>query len=198
MKKRWWIVIGIVVILLLLIIIKMTVVITCSRLGEKVNSDISIKNEINKLFTEDKRLVIYNSERTIEIKKGSQGSGFAFSVRNLDLTDQNYSYLIEVSPGFDLDKKCNGLTIDKANSFVDMSEDDFNILANSTMQNPILITFTIPNTAPTCLIPYDLKINFKGANSTELYVRDRVAVVINDKKTALNPFESFFRGFFSC
>ena len=137
-----------------------------------------VKDSIAKMFTnEDQKLVVYPSSRTVDLKKRSQGSGFAFSVRNLDFTDQKYSYIVEVDPSFEITKKCGGLRKKEADDWLDIGKGEFEIPKSSIMEQPVLITFTIPDNAPACTIPYVVKISLKGTSSG-LYATDRVAVVI--------------------
>jgi hypothetical protein len=149
-----------------------------STSNEAIN-DLSkgVKDSIAKMFADEtKKLVIYPSSRSVEIKKRSQGSGFAFSVRNLDFQDQKYSYKVEVDQGFEITKKCGGLTKKEADNWLDIGKGQFSIPKSSIMEEPILITFTVPDSAPACTIPYVVTI-YLGTGSA-LYVSDRVAVVI--------------------
>ena len=53
---------------------------------ENINAvDQSVKNEINKLFSEDtsRQIVVYPTSRYIVIKKGEDNLGFGFSIRNV-------------------------------------------------------------------------------------------------------------------
>ena len=61
--------------------------------------DQAVKNEITKLFSEDnnKKVVIYPSGRQITIKKGNDiDLGFAFSIRNIDVTSGSFHYDVKV------------------------------------------------------------------------------------------------------
>ena len=149
--------------------------------GNEAINDLSqgVKSSISKMFADEtKKLVIYPSSRTIDLKKRSQGYGFAFSVRNLDFADQKYHYTVTVGSGFDIKKKCGGLTAKEAESWIDVSEDDFNVPKSSIMENPVLVTYSIPDSAPACTIPYTVQVKYKGTGSTGLYVEDRVYVVV--------------------
>ena len=191
MKKRWWLVIGI-VILLIIIMALWLIFFRCPKVIEPINPDnldkITRESSISKMFRDDenRKLNIYPDSRTIKLEKGSKNSGIAFSVKNFEPLDQKYHYTITLDSGFNVSKKCGGLTIEEAEHFVDISEDEFDILANSTMQSPGLITFTIPDNAPKCTIPYNIQVKYNGAGSAGLYVEDRFYVTIIDKKGFLS------------
>lgn len=206
MKKRWWLVIGIIIVLILLII-RIFVIANCIQSVKVTEMNSNVKEEISKMFSDETRkLIIYPSSRTIEFEKGSRGSGFAFSVRNLDFNDTKYNYIVEVDPSFKIESRCNGTTEKEANSWIDASEGEFEVPKSSVMDNPVLSTFTIPDSAPICTIPYAIEIKYKGTNSTGLYVQDRVYITIKNKKTFLNKVELFIKdltrgvtkGFLSC
>jgi hypothetical protein len=209
MKKRWLLVIGIIIVLILLII-RIFVIANCSQSVKVTEMNSNVKEEISKMFSDETRkLIIYPSSRMIELEKGSRGSGFAFSVRNLDVNDTKYNYIVEVDPSFKIESRCNGTTEKEANSWIDNPEDEFRVPKSSVMDNPVLSTFTIPDSAPICTIPYVIKIiqiEYKRTNSTVLYVQDRINVVIKNKKTFLNKVELFIKdltrgvtkGFLSC
>src|SRR3989344_6335161 len=58
--------------------------------------DQSVKNEINKLFSEDnsRQIVIYPSSRYITIKKGQENLGFGFALRNVGEEEDTFTYEI--------------------------------------------------------------------------------------------------------
>jgi len=66
-------------------------------------TDQQLKNEINKLFSEDKRLVIYPGTRFIEAPQG-ENSGIGIGIKNLlkgDSSTKTFSYEVVVSDASD-------------------------------------------------------------------------------------------------
>ena len=117
--------------------------------------DQEIKSEISQLFSADesRRIVIYPSSRKITIKQGEQGSGFAFSIRNIGEAAA-FSYRIKAH-----ETDCS-ISVSEADSFLTLGrEGDINIPSRSIMGNPKLVTFKIPETAPPCTIEYFLDVD---------------------------------------
>jgi hypothetical protein len=196
MKKRWWIVIGIVVVIILLLL-RIGIIMKCSQSISYATTKIDdkVKNDISRLFSdENKKLIIYPPSKIIEFEKGSKGSGFAFSIRNFYNNDAEYYYNIEVDPNFQIETKCNGLYKKEANNWIDESQGVVKIPRNSIIEEPVLVTFTVPNNAPACTIPYVIEIKYRITNSTGIYVLDGAHIVIINKKTFLNKIELLVQG----
>jgi hypothetical protein len=124
--------------------------------------DQSVKNEINKLFSEDnsKKVVIYPQTRAISLKKGDSG-GFGFSIRNIDEADGSFSYEVSV------DKNgiaCSGMTLRDAQALIIQGgkADNINIPSGDSLTDPVLVKFKIPETATVCNIRYNLDISEDG------------------------------------
>ena len=136
--------------------------------------DQEIKSEISKLFSTDesKKIVIYPSSRKITIKKGEQGLGFAFSIRNVDDEEATFSYSVEAS-----ETDCESLNVEEASSYLALGKSgDIQIAAGSIMENPKLVTFNIPETAPPCSVSYSITLTKEG----EVY-GSSVDVILNIK-----------------
>ena len=130
--------------------------------------DSEVQNEITKLFSDGtKTLVIYPSSQEITFKRGDSLKGFAFSVRNKDVEPADYTYEVSAKEGFDYSGKCGStMTIQKANSYILLSEGEINNLgAGQAMELPELVKFTIPEEAPPCTIPYGLKVSKVGGST---------------------------------
>src|SRR3989344_3956769 len=59
--------------------------------------DQGVKDEINKLFSQnqDRKLILYPTTGIVEIEQGSQDSGFAISIRNIEKIDpKDFSYQV--------------------------------------------------------------------------------------------------------
>lgn len=118
--------------------------------------DQAVKNEINKLFSEDtsRKVVVYPSTRKITIQKGEQNLGFGFSIRNIEQTEETFSYdisAVEASCNIQLTTADNYITLGKSRTGVRLS-------AGSFMEDPIFVRFGIPETAPPCQIRYAIEI----------------------------------------
>jgi len=123
--------------------------------------DKGVEDEINKLFSDsDAKISIYPSSRKIEIKQRTLGDGFAFSVRNVDLNDKEFTYTIEVDSNFDIQEKCR-INEQEANSWLDIDSGSFILPRSSQMERADipLVTYTIPENAPACTVPYRIVVN---------------------------------------
>ncbi len=130
------------------------------------NIDTGIKNEINKLFSDDssRKIVVYPEKREIKIQKGKDNSGFAFSIRNVEQTESTFSY--EVSA---IETSC-GMTLTKADELIALGKEGTGIKlpAGNFMEDAIFVRFNIPETAPPCRIRYSIDV-YKGAKGGTLY-----------------------------
>jgi len=119
------------------------------------NIDQAVKNEINKMFAEDntRKIVIYPETRKISIKKGTDGSGFGLSIRNVEGESAGFGYEIKT---VEIDERCS-MTFSQADSLLfGASRSGIQIGAGDKMENPVLIEFNIPETAPPCKIRYSI------------------------------------------
>ncbi len=132
-----------------------------SATGSIDQIDTAVKSEINKLFSEDntRKIVIFPSSRQISLEKGQQGSGFAFSIRNVETEAATFTYTIQAT-----ETSCpNSLSTAQADSFIALGKTGTaQISAGSIMENPKLVTFSIPETAPPCLIAYTITMQKAG------------------------------------
>lgn len=132
-----------------------------SATGSIDQIDIAVKNEINKLFSQDesRTIVIFPSSRQISLEKGQQGSGFAFSIRNTGTEAATFTYDIKAT-----ETSCpSSLTTTQADSFIALGKTGTaQISAGSIMENPKLVTFSVPETAPPCLVAYTITMQKGG------------------------------------
>jgi hypothetical protein len=123
---------------------------------ENINSiDQSVKAEINKLFAEDdsKKVIVYPESRKITLKKGDDGLGFGFSIRNTGEEQLDYTYTINAK-----EASCK-IDLEKADSYISLGASGEGSLApGSIMENPIFVRFKISDTAPPCQIRYTIMI----------------------------------------
>ncbi|MEK6842666.1 MAG: hypothetical protein AABX84_02525 [Nanoarchaeota archaeon] len=128
---------------------------------QNINSiDQAIKNEINKLFAEDdaRKIIIYPPTKFITIQKGNNDYlGFAFSIRNTEIEDGEFTYEVTVNDP-NIDEKCN-INADEAESWIEAGKSGtVNIPAGDSMTDPEFVRFIIPDSAPPCLIRYGINV----------------------------------------
>ena len=131
---------------------------------ENINSiDQAVKTEINKLFAEDdaRKIVVYPPTRQITVKQGAEG-GFGFSIRNTnegDIGSTDFSYSVSF-----VESSC-GLTAAQAESLIVLgksSGSSLQIASGNSMDNPILVKFSVSDTVPLCSIRYGINIQNGG------------------------------------
>jgi len=119
--------------------------------------DQSIKNEISKMFSQDesRQIVIYPSAREIRMKKGDSG-GFGFSLRNTEYDDGVFSYTVSV---LEIGSNCQ-MTEAQADNLIILGKSGSNIQipSGSKLENPILVKFSIPESASLCNIRYGIDV----------------------------------------
>lgn len=138
--------------------------------------DKGVEDEINKLFSDsDAKISVYPSSRKIEIKQRTFGEGFAFSVRNVDLEDKEFTYTVEVDPNFDIQEKCR-IDNQEANNWLDIDSGSFVLARSSQMERADipLVTYSIPDNAPACTIPYRIVVN----DETGVYTSGKVFLTV--------------------
>lgn len=126
--------------------------------------DTEVQSQIEKLFADDaKKIAVYPPSREVKIKKGDDTKGFAFSIRNNDVEEAEFSYTFEAS---DVSKCGSTLTKDRADNFVLGGSGNFPLGPGSSLDPPRLIKFSVPETAPPCTMIYDLEIKKDGTSYT--------------------------------
>lgn len=124
--------------------------------------DNAIQNEINKLFAEEgRKLVVYPSSRQIVLKKDDDPKGFAFSVKNDDVENAEFTYSVEAG---DISKCGSSFKKETAESYLIGSSGKFSLGPGNSLDIPRLVKFSIPESAPPCTIIYNLEIK-KGTDS---------------------------------
>lgn len=140
--------------------------------------DEAVKNEIRKLFSEDasRKVVVFPSSRQITLKKGDDPKGFAFSVKNQHNEEKFFTYSVKADPAFDFSKCGSAFVISRANDWLLIGSGSFTLGESGSMELPELVLFDIPETAPLCTIPYNLKIDL--TNPRESYSDVKVFITI--------------------
>jgi hypothetical protein len=123
--------------------------------------DTAVKNEINKLFSEDnnKRLVIYPPTQEISIKKGDSG-GFGFSIKNNEQKEGIFSYTVDF---IEKDSNCQmSETAIKQLIVLGGTGSNIQIPSGSSLENPVLVKFDVPEEASLCKIRYGVNVKESG------------------------------------
>jgi hypothetical protein len=129
-------------------------------------TDQQLRNEINKLFSEESKMSIYPSTRLVEIKQETT-DGVGIGIKNL-LTgvsgEKKFSYTVRVSDtDTDLNSKC-GIDAGTAESWIvtGKSEKDIPIPSGDFSAQKVL--FEIPVGAPLCTIRFRVEVKADGTN----------------------------------
>lgn len=124
--------------------------------------DQAVKNEINKLFSDDdtRKIVVYPPTRQIIIKKGTDNLGFGFSIRNVQESNDKFSYEISAvelscSDNFRLAKADDLIVLGKSRSNIELPP-------GSVMDQPMFVRFDVPETTPPCNIRYQIQLYHEG------------------------------------
>ncbi|MBI2042934.1 hypothetical protein HYT25_00920 [Candidatus Pacearchaeota archaeon] len=126
---------------------------------ENINSiDQAVKNEINKLFAEDdaRKIVVYPATREISIRKGDDG-GFGFSIRNTEEDAGSFTYSVDA-----VGSSCD-ISNSEAEDLIILGRErrrgeGITISSGGSLDQPILVKFSIPESVPLCSIRYDLTV----------------------------------------
>jgi hypothetical protein len=118
-------------------------------------TDQQLKNEINKLFSNEDEITIYPSTRKVEIKQ-TEGDEVGFGIKNLGSEEDTYSYLIKVNLG----SNCpSSLSEEEAMGWIILGDSEQNIGIESGGFVVRRISFSIPLNAPLCSVRYSLDIS---------------------------------------
>ncbi len=126
-------------------------------------TDQQLRDEINKLFSEESKISIYPSTRLVEIKQDST-DGVGLGIRNL-LTgasgNKKFSYEVAVSDS-NLNEKC-GINAETAEGWIvtGQAEEDIPIPSGDFSTQKVL--FEVPVGAPLCTIRFRINVNADGA-----------------------------------
>lgn len=141
------------------------------------NIDQGVKKAIKDAFADpDKKIVVYPSEREIEIQTRTQGKGFAFSIRNVGIEDAVFIYTIGVDDLYDISTKCK-ISAREANLWLLTNTGSLSIPRGTIMEEPELVKFNIPESAPPCTIIYKLDVRKGG----DLYTSTKIYLTIKSR-----------------
>jgi hypothetical protein len=122
-------------------------------------TDQQLRNEVNKLFSEDSKIAVYPGTRLVEIKQEATG-GVGIGIKNLLVgsagTDKTFSYSVVVSDT-DLETKC-GIGAESIEGWIvtGRAEDNIPIPAGDFTTQKVL--FEIPAGSPLCTIRYRVNV----------------------------------------
>lgn len=189
MKLRW-IILGVILILIILIGV-LGLFFYKSYCKENYRVTMSIDEGISKAVKDafsdpDKKLIIYPTERDIEIEKGTSKEGFGFSIRNVLNESSSFRFIIGIDQNFDIEKKCE-TSISEAESYLMIDSGIKNIDALSIMDSPELIKINIPKNASECTIIYKIEV----MNNNTFYSSSKVYVDIIPKKNFIIRFKEY-------
>lgn len=118
-------------------------------------TDEQLRNEINKLFSEENEIVIYPGTRLVEIKQESSDA-IGFGLKNLAASEDTYSYSVRANPG----NNCPG-SFESENALnlivVGDSEQGISIESGGSIYRKV--RFEIPLGTPLCTVRYSIDIS---------------------------------------
>jgi len=130
--------------------------------GAKDNVDTineKVKEQINKLFVEDQRIVVNLANQEARVKQNEE-FGVSFGLRNLKKGVQGTSkfrYTVTLNNPTGTRRNCGGLSENDALRYIKAGDEGtLNILPGETKYE--IIRFSVPEGAPLCIIRYTIDI----------------------------------------
>jgi len=128
-----------------------------------------VKGEINKLFVEDKTVVLYLKNGQAEIKQGGSW-GVAFGIKNSatgTIQGSSFKYDVVVSDS-KIEDKC-GVKKEDAEAWITTGKsDEFQIAPGKTQTG--IVRFNIPSDAPLCTVRFHMTVTKDDkAYDTEIF-----------------------------
>jgi hypothetical protein len=124
-----------------------------------------VKDQINQLFAEDQKMVVYLANNNVEIKQGQEW-GVAFVVKNI-LKDSSISpkFSYEVT---EVESSCTAIDATKAMSYIKLGKkSDSGVAIAPGDTEGWVVRFSIPETSPLCMIRYNIAITADGQTYTQ-------------------------------
>ena len=90
------------------------------------------------------------------MKRGDDPKGFAFSVRNNDVEEARFSYIVRAD---DVSKCGTGFNVADAEDLMIASSGSFSLGPGNKLDLARLVKFSIPESTPPCTIVYELEID---------------------------------------
>ena len=139
--------------------------------GAKYNVDTmndKVRDEINKLFVENKQMVIYLANQEAKVNQGDSW-GVAFGIKNLKTGTPEagkFTYDVVINNPNEVKENC-GINEAEALSWIKAGQSGSIQIAPGGTYSAI-IRFQIPETAPLCIIRYNINVKADG----EFYTAD--------------------------
>ncbi len=127
-------------------------------------TDQQLRNEINKLFSDESKVSIYPQTRLIEIKQEQMG-GVGLGIKNLLVgatANKDFSYTVSVSDS-DLQRKC-GIDEQTAEDWIVTGRAESNIPIPPGDFSTQKVLFQIPIGSPLCTIRYRINVQADDTN----------------------------------
>ena len=125
--------------------------------------DDKVKGEINKLFVEDKRIVVYLTNQQAEIKQGGEW-GVAWAVKNLNTgttTASKLDYVVSVEDTDTLYNNCK-IREKEAMSYLKQGYQAKGIDIAPGQVSFVITRIKLPEVAPLCIIRYSITTKLDG------------------------------------
>jgi hypothetical protein len=136
---------------------------------ETINT--KVEGEINKLFSEDKKMVIYLADNQASMNPG-ETYGVAFGVKNnIRGTDEAPKFKYTVS--FD-QSSCKTLKEKEAMAWIKLGSSSDGITVPYNEMKAWIIRFEIPESAPGCMVRYNIEVK----NNADVYTSESFDVNI--------------------
>ena len=122
-------------------------------------TDQQLRNEVEKLFSEESKMSVYPGTRLVEIKQDST-NGVGIGIRNLltgASSDKTFSYVVTISDA-DLNKKC-GIDEETVEGWIVTGRTEENIPIPSGDFSTQKVLFEIPVGSPLCTIRFRINVN---------------------------------------
>jgi len=126
--------------------------------------DEKVRGEINKLFTEESRLVIYLANNIAEVEQG-EDFGVAFGFKNLEtgtVQTGSFTYDVIVSNPTEVQDKC-GIDASVMEKWMTGKSETQGIPVAPGQVGYGLVRFEVPTTAPLCITRFRINVNKDGA-----------------------------------
>jgi hypothetical protein len=126
--------------------------------------DTQLKNQLSKLFGEDKKLVVYPDTRRVEVRQGKI-EGFAVAIKNLQsgsTASGQFSYEVVVSD-MQVREKC-GVTDAEILDLITTGQSDANIPLASGEITEIPVFFETQVGDPQCTVRFRINVKVGGQN----------------------------------
>ncbi len=132
-----------------------------------------VKGEIGKLFNEEgKKTVVYLADSKAEVDQGDDW-GVAFTIKNIEKgTTKSSTFNYKVIAA-DIAEDCKGLTKSDAERWIKSRRTNTITLGPGELGYNI-VRFSIPETAPLCIVPYNIEVTKDG----QQYANDLFDIVV--------------------